>query len=155
MKKHRLIIAGIIIVIASLAPAHAEESVADTELGLSKTSVFETPSPEPFNYMGDMPFGNPLGPRAFPGAPPQIPHNIEPMIPVTAKTNFCLGCHDNPEKMDKKPLGEPTPMPSSHYTDLRNAPDKVTKKVIGARYVCTQCHVPQADVKALVNSTFK
>jgi len=53
----------------------------------------------------------------------------------------------------KKP-GEPTPLPASHYTDLRNAPGKVGDTVTGARWVCTSCHVPQTDAKPLVGNRF-
>jgi cytochrome c-type protein NapB len=54
----------------------------------------------------------------------------------------------------KKAKGAPTPMPPSHYTDMRNAPGTVAGKLIGSRYVCTQCHAPQASVKPLVGKTF-
>ena len=72
-----------------------------------------------------------------------------------------------------------TPIPESHFTDFRpstklvngkvvkdgkvvaNATDikiakfKKLKKLNPARYNCSQCHVPQANVKPLVGNTFK
>ncbi len=134
--------------------AQAEEGISDSEVGLSKESVFETPTPSAFEYKGVMPGTDPIYDRAYPGAPPQIPHNIELMTPVRATINYCMSCHGNAEEVGKQLQGTPTPIPPSHYTDQRNTPDKVGKKVVGARYVCTQCHVPQADVKPLVNNTF-
>lgn len=134
--------------------ARAADGIAESDMGLSKTNVFDVPAPAPFNYQGVMPGGNPLHKRAYPGAPPQIPHNIELMTPVKATVNYCLSCHGRAEQLGQPLQGKPTPIPASHYTDLRHAPGKVDNKVVGARYVCTQCHVPQADVEPLVKSKF-
>jgi nitrate reductase cytochrome c-type subunit len=54
----------------------------------------------------------------------------------------------------EKVKGEATPIPASHYVDLRNAPGKRGETVAGARWSCTACHVPQQDVKPLVGSPF-
>ncbi len=61
-----------------------------------------------------------------------------------------MDCHTVAEKKH----GEPTPIPASHYVDLRNAPGKRSDKVVGARWVCTACHVPQQDVQPLVRNPF-
>ena len=92
----------------------------------------------------------PVRPRPFPGAPPAIPHAIGDFLPITREANACVDCHGVAEK---KP-GEPTPLPPSHYVDLRPAPAKRGEKVAGARWVCTACHLPQQDVKPLVGSPF-
>ena len=134
--------------------AQAGKPIKENSLGLSKTSVNDSPVSEKFSYSDKFPGTSEVLPRAFPGAPVQIPHNIEPFLPVTAKNNMCKTCHDKPAMWGKKVKGQPTAIPESHYTDLRFAPGKVTKKLIGARYVCTQCHVPQANVKPLVINTF-
>jgi cytochrome c-type protein NapB len=63
-------------------------------------------------------------------------------------------CHDNQAMMGKKIKGQATSMPASHYTDHRADDGKMAKDLAGARYVCTQCHVPQANVKPLVTNTF-
>lgn len=130
------------------------QNTADHEMGLSKTSVFETPTPSNFEYEGSMPGADPVLPRAYPGAPPQIPHLIEMMTPITAKLNYCLACHDQKGEFFKAGPQQPTNIPPSHYTDQRHSPDKVSNKIIGARFVCTQCHVPQADAKPLVKNNF-
>jgi len=145
---------GIILVISGIAIAQAEKSINDKDLGLSKTSVFEVPTPEPFDYNEAFPGTSKILPRAYLGAPPQIPHTIEMFTPVTAANNACLACHDKPDLIGKKAAGQPTPAPLSHYTDLRRKPDKVGNKLSGARFLCIQCHVPQGKVKPLVGNTF-
>lgn len=137
-------------------PATNTNAITDKSLGLSKTSVFETPDPVVTKYSGKSPGGNELYPRAYADAPPQIPHDVESFKPITAKNNACVGCHHNPAMRGKEiSKGMPTPISASHYTDLRHKPDTVEEQLIGARYVCTQCHVPQADVTALVDNTFR
>lgn len=134
--------------------AQAEEGIADSDMGLSKRSVFDVPAPERFDYEGVMPGTDPVYTRAYPGAPPQIPHNIELMTPVKAAVNYCLSCHGRTDELSQPLQGKPTPIPASHYTDLRHAPGKVGNALAGARYVCTQCHVPQADVTPLMKNAF-
>jgi cytochrome c-type protein NapB len=126
-------------------------TLVDDQMGLSKTSVYDNPSPEVFQYPQTSPFEAKPLPRSYIGAPPQIPHDIEDFVPITAKKNMCSSCHDKPAMMGKKDLtGIPTPMPQSHY--VKAADGKLTRS--NARYVCTQCHVPQAEVKDLVGNTF-
>ncbi|MDH5547434.1 MAG: nitrate reductase cytochrome c-type subunit [Gammaproteobacteria bacterium] len=69
--------------------------------------------------------------------------------------NMCQGCHHNPGMIGQKIKGMPTSIPQSHYTDLRNTSEVQIKTPVGARYVCTQCHVPQANVQPLVGNTFQ
>ena len=62
---------------------------------------------------------------------------------------------DDPARWGDKPKkGKGTPMPQSHYTDLRKPGSKVGQDVRGARYLCTQCHGPQAEVDPLVANRF-
>ena len=142
------------------APAAADKmdahSIADNKMGLSKTSVFDTPEPQTVNYNDKFPGQNSLLPRAYPGAPSHIPHNIDAFKPITASNNACIGCHNNPSMHGKEiPKGMATPMPESHYRDTRHKPDLVAEQIVEGRYVCTQCHVPQANVDTLVENTFK
>ena len=148
------VVAGVALVAVALGTAYAQKGVADKDLGLSKTSVFDTPAPKAYGYSESFPGASKKLPRAYLGAPPQIPHNIESFIPVTAKNNMCMGCHNRPDDIGKTAEGLPPPMPKSHYTDQRHAPDKMQNKPVGARYVCTQCHVPQAKVDVLVGNSF-
>jgi len=128
--------------------------IPDQDLGLSKTSVFETPQPQAFGYPEQFPGTSNVLPRAYLNAPPQIPHNIESFLPVGKDHNMCLQCHNRPDQQGTVVEHQPTPIPKSHYTDLRFSPDKTTNTLIGARFICTQCHVPQAQVKALIENTF-
>ncbi|HHJ80204.1 MAG TPA: cytochrome C [Candidatus Tenderia electrophaga] len=153
--KNKIITTALITCLAGLTGiAQAEEGIADKDMGLSKQSVFEVPTPDAFNYQGVMPGTDPVYKRAYPGAPPQIPHNIELMTPVKAGLNYCLSCHGHSAELSQPLQGMPTPIPVSHYTDLRNGQGKAAKQLVGARYVCTQCHVPQANVKPLVKNKF-
>jgi cytochrome c-type protein NapB len=50
----------------------------------------------------------------------------------------------------KKVKGIATPIPESHYVKAEDG--KLARS--GARYNCTQCHAPQAEVSDLVGNTF-
>jgi len=114
--------------------------------------------------------------RSYENAPPLIPHSVEGFLPITASNNACLGCH-MPEAA--KSAGA-IPIPPSHFANFRpdtkigkdgevikegkavvNSADvkvvvkKGDKKLNPARYNCSQCHVPQANIKPLVGNTFK
>jgi cytochrome c-type protein NapB len=139
----------------AVQPVVAGEKVPADEMGLSKTSVFATPTPQAPTYPTSPPGTVEPLPRAFPDAPPQIPHEIATLLPITRANNACLQCHDKPYLIGQElPPTQPTPMPTSHYTDLRNNPDLVTGKVIGSRFVCSQCHAAQAEAPPLVENTF-
>jgi len=56
--------------------------------------------------------------------------------------------------VEEKEEGEPTPVPESHFHDLRNAPDERMEVVAGARYVCTTCHVTLTRTEPLVGNGF-
>ena len=124
--------------------------IPDTALGLSKTSVFDTPAPPPTEANRSEPGDLPLEPASFPQQPPAIPHGIDDYVPITAADNACVECHTVPERV----AGEPTPIPRSHYVDLRNAPDVERPKIAGARYLCLSCHVTPGRNALLVGNTF-
>lgn len=123
----------------------------DSEIGLSKSAVTDVPDPLRFAWVGNDPGDGPLLQRAFDDAPPGIPHTLEDMLPITLSENMCVECH---ELAEKEP-GEPTPIPASHYEDLRHAPGKQGDTVAGARYLCTSCHTLQSDATPLVGSSFQ
>jgi cytochrome c-type protein NapB len=136
-------------------PVAPVEQIADSQLGLEKTSVFETPDPQPAHFTAVEPGENPLRGAYFSESPPMISHSIEDMLPIRAGENMCMDCHDIPGMIGSElEQGDPTPIPESHYTDLRFAPDKVTGQVVGARFTCTQCHAPQADNDPPVANTY-
>lgn len=148
MKQSAAII-GIVAIFAT-ACATSPAPVADNEIGLSKTSVFNDPAPSAFDYPATEPSAATALPRAWNSAPPQIPHKIDIFVPITASKNFCVTCHDKPSLIGKKMKGIPTSMPESHYDTVEG---KLARN--NGRYVCTQCHAPQANVGELVGNTFK
>lgn len=100
--------------------------------------------------------------RAWDGAPPQIPHNVEDMLPILIDENECLECHHPDNTISKKDR----PLPESHFerpemgvgreggqvwviTSYRKDDD-----VVGFRYNCVQCHTPQATNVETPKSTF-
>ena len=118
------------------------------------TSVFDTPTPNTYTYSDDKPGYNDPLPRAWEEAPPQIPHRIAEFLPVTAEDNQCLDCHDVPKYMDKPKNMDRTkksksPMPEAHYASSD------MDELDGARFNCTQCHVPQSNAMPLVESTYR
>ena len=133
------------------APAAPPAPVADARLGLVPGSVFDVPSPPAVKANESGPGETPVLPRPWPGAPPRISHGVEDFLPITANQNSCLECH----AVKEKKAGEATPIPVSHYTDYRNAPDRVDARVIGARYVCVSCHAATTDAPSLVQNRFR
>jgi|PlaIllAssembly_1097288.scaffolds.fasta_scaffold126984_2 cytochrome c-type protein NapB len=143
------------VVLAGSAVLAQDLAWTESEIGLT-ASVFDTPDPKSFDYISTDPEdANSTLPTAFDDAPPAIPHSIEDAASITLKSNKCLKCHDDQELWGKeKDADEPSPMPQSHYVDLRREPGVVKAKVMGSRYFCLQCHVPQAEVKLLVGNDF-
>jgi cytochrome c-type protein NapB len=125
--------------------------IADHELGLSKTSVFDTPIPEPVMSNTTDPGDRTLIPRAYEISPPRIPHLVADFLPVTQGDNLCIDCH----QLDAAEEGDPKPIPVSHFLDLRNAPEVEQDTVAGARYVCVACHLEQTDAQPLVQNLFQ
>jgi cytochrome c-type protein NapB len=149
------LVRGAIVILVVAGTVAAGDPIDDSELGLSKTSVFDTPSSEAFTHTESFPGTNEALPRAYSGAPPQIPHSISNYVPITAKSNKCLECHDKPELIGKATKGLPTPMPKGHYAQRFSLTKKGSKSLDNATFLCNQCHVPQADVKPLVENTAK
>jgi cytochrome c-type protein NapB len=139
-----------LVAVAAALAAAAPKPIPEKDVGLAKAGPMEVVPPPAVKENDSAPGDRPVRPRAYPGAPPAVPHGIADLLPITRDSNACVDCHAIAEK--KK--GEPTPIPASHYTDLRNAPGKRGEKIVGARWLCTACHVPQNDVQPLVSSPF-
>jgi len=122
-------------------------AVPDTQLGLSKTSVFEVVTPPEVVPIDPEPGGNPLFPRYNPEAPPAVTHGIADHLPIARDENVCIECH-----FEDAGEGGIPPIPQSHLVDLRRAPETVGTKVAGARYQCISCHVPQTKAPPLVGN---
>jgi cytochrome c-type protein NapB len=133
----------------SLQAGAADKGLTEEQMGLSRTSVDVDPDPATFEYRQADPYTSGVLPRAYNGAPPQVPHNLDGLIPITRDSNTCLSCHQQPDQVGKKKVkGQPTALPASHYTDVKK------NALYMGRYNCTQCHTPQANVNPLVGNTF-
>lgn len=85
--------------------------------------------------------------RNYPEQPPTIPHDIRD-YEVTKNANKCLSCHSRTRTGDSQ-----APMVSvTHFMDRDF---QVLATISPRRYFCNQCHVPQLDVKPLVENTFE
>jgi cytochrome c-type protein NapB len=91
--------------------------------------------------------------RAFPGAPPQISHGVEDMLPITADDNECVECH-HPDNVASE---EDAPIPKTHFERAVMGEGKKGGAMVwvvktyqegddlaGSRYNCTMCHAQQA-----------
>ncbi len=114
-------------------------SISDRDLSLYPGSLFEVLNPPAFAWNAAAPGDNERLPRAYPIAPPRIPHAIADFEPLTLRNNGCLDCHALDAGADAPEL------PASHRTDLRNSPGQVGTTVAGARFLCLACHVPTSD----------
>lgn len=132
--------------VASALSGCAVVAIEDSQIGLRKTSVFEVVTPAPFNF--DSPGAAlTLAPLPGSGMPPMISHPVEEHLPLTAKSNECLECHDKPQNIGKPvPTGKARPAPISHYTRPG------TPTLLRAQYNCMSCHAPQSEVAPLVTN---
>ena len=133
-------------------PVPPPKATPDHALGLSPGSVFDVPTPPKFKDEDSSPGEKPVLQRINSEFPPMIPHGVGDVLPITRASNLCVDCHVTPAP---RKAGEPTPVPASHYVDLRRAPGVKGDKLAGSRYVCTACHVPQTDAKPLVRSLYR
>ncbi len=84
--------------------------------------------------------------RNYTMQPPTIPHKID-SYQLDKDFNRCMFCHARTKTEETGAI----PVSITHYMDRDN---NVLAEVSPRRYFCTQCHVPQADTKPLVNNTF-
>ncbi len=110
--------------------------------------------------------------RSFENAPPLIPHSNEGFLPIKKDLNLCLTCH-LPKFAEAT---KSTAIPKSHFMSFRpeiteeagkmmlysdnEHGNSVTEKDLGdefnqARFNCTQCHVPQANITVELKNTFQ
>ena len=155
-------------------------SVSDEDLSLRKAPVHNENAvvPPKVTYTKAAPGQAKTFERSYVNAPPLIPHSVKGLVPITKGNNACLGCH-LPSVAKSM---HATPIPKSHFTNFRPIKEmikngKVIKvgrvvakvngganevfensthgKLYAGRFNCTQCHVPQANVKPLVANKFK
>ena len=84
--------------------------------------------------------------RNYPEQPPVIPHSTEG-YEVSIHGNKCLSCHARSRTRESQ-----APMISiTHFADRDG---QFLASVSPRRYFCTQCHVPQHNVKPPVTNDF-
>jgi len=153
--RHAPAIAALAALLAG-SPARAgptpDRGTSDQDLGLSRTSVFDVPTPPEYHAEDSAPGERPSPPRISAQIPPVIPHGVAELLPITREDNACLACHEVPGPKKK---GEPTPIPASHYIDFRREPGKRAEKLYGARWICISCHLPRSDAKPLVPNRYR
>jgi len=85
--------------------------------------------------------------RSHPMQPPTIPHKIDG-YQLDKDVNRCLYCHSRTRIEETRAI----PLSVTHYMDRDG---NVRGDVSPRRYFCTQCHVPQDEVKPLVDNRFQ
>lgn len=150
MRKTLLLSAVLASLLSLSAYAVQDQAIPDDAIGLSKTSVFDTPDPDVVVYSNqDAGTVGKRSERSYWTAPPMIPHTTKDMVPITRDFNLCKDCHVQPDLIGMKiEPGMPVPAPVSHYLNAKKGDLHM------GRWNCTQCHRPQADVKLLVESVF-
>jgi len=84
--------------------------------------------------------------RNYAMQPPVIPHKIEG-YQVDKNANKCMMCHARTRTQESQ-----APMISvTHFMDRDS---NFLAELSPRRYFCVQCHVPQADLKPLVENEF-
>ena len=124
--------------------------VTEEELGLRKENLYtEETKPVRAIYTKAAPGTAKKFERSYENAPPLIPHSVDGLLPITSKNNACLGCH----MPDVAASVGATPIPPTHFMDFRT--QKKLDHLAQQRFNCSQCHVPQANVKPLVANKFQ
>lgn len=146
-----------LIFVASIAScAHTDSVIDDLNMGLSKSSVFDTPTPMSSSFSNIEPGEIDRMPIAYSTLPPQVGHTFDEYLPITLENNECLDCHDRRKYLNREgwnwKVGRKMPMPEDHYGSFNKQGG--SEEVAGARYNCTQCHVQLSDATPLVENTF-
>jgi cytochrome c-type protein NapB len=153
MKTISLLAIASLAAIITTACATTSNNAALDELNKGP-SVFETQTPTLYTYSDTKPGYNDRLEKSWDELPPSVPHRTEEFLPVVIEDNQCLDCHDVPKYIGKplntdRTVKNKSPMSEEHYAsnDL--------EEISGARFNCTQCHVPLSNAPALVESTYR
>jgi cytochrome c-type protein NapB len=157
---------------AKITSIENDDGITDNSLGFVNSNVHNSDE----NLLSEMPQYSMTPPgaaekidRAFENAPPMIPHMTTGFFPITKDNNICLSCH----MPDKVASTRAVAIPESHFTNYRpeiirsggkykvnSEEGEVFAKNLGnilhqARFNCSQCHVPQANVTVDIRNTFE
>ncbi|HED10536.1 MAG TPA: nitrate reductase cytochrome c-type subunit; periplasmic nitrate reductase electron transfer subunit [Caldithrix abyssi] len=167
MKKTALPLILILFVFIACDIPKPDGGIDEDKLGLIDADVMseDTDLETRPKYLGERPGEGAKFERSFENAPPLIPHTTAGFLPITARRNICLSCH-TPEKAREV---KATPFPETHLSDIRPRlilEDGIYKNPSGdlqvkklqqlnfAYFNCSQCHVPQADIKVDISNLF-
>lgn len=132
-------VAACLVALAALPAALADDRIATLRNG-HIDEILPAPLMTPQSNQGRR------AARNYPEQPPLIPHSIEG-YQLDLNFNRCLDCHSRVATEESQ-----APMVSvTHFMDNEG---QVRAAVTARRYFCTQCHVPQHDVRPLVDNTF-
>ncbi|OQX76138.1 MAG: hypothetical protein B6D61_09250 [Bacteroidetes bacterium 4484_249] len=179
MRKNLIVLTVLIaIILASCQSnnknAEGDELVTEESLGLRKTDLYSEAGTEGDLGVFDAPGAGTSQniERSFENAPPLIPHSTEGLLPIKKDLNLCLTCH-LPKFAEAT---KSTPIPKSHFMSFRpeitekdgktvlysdnEYGNSITEDDLGdefnqARFNCSQCHVPQANITVEIENTFK
>jgi len=130
--------------LASVFAIAATGLAAQTQSGLRGATPLDTEGPAP--RMAPPRNTTEREIRNYPEQPPLIPHAIEG-YQVDLNGNKCLSCHARARTAESQ-----APMLSiTHFMDREG---QFLASVSPRRFFCTQCHVPQQEVKAPVTNDF-
>ncbi len=159
---------AVIILLSFSCQQKKTESIDEDSLGIIEADIKsdDTNLKEKARFKDDRPGQATTFNRSFENAPPLIPHTVEGFLPIKMENNICLSCH-MPDKVKESGA---VAIPKTHFTNLRPEVKKVNdkyqfaekdtlvrkdmKKLNNAYFNCTQCHVPQADVKVDITNLF-
>ncbi len=122
---------------ATAVPTSPATATPDPDDALYIMTLLATGEIDPNRFTKVPPGDASLLDRAFPGAPPLVPHRSDDLV-ITAEKNSCMSCHETGKTINGDVAVQ---VPISHYTEITSG--TVTGQLQGRRYVCTSCHVPQ------------
>ena len=132
----------IFLILASGAGAAPGQGMVDAMRGRTPLAEESTPPPMQNQENRDV-----RRTRAFAMQPPTIPHKIDG-YQIDKNANRCMSCHARARIEESKAI----PLSPTHYMDRDGT---MRGDVSPRRYFCTQCHVPQDEVKPLVENRYE
>lgn len=130
-----------LLLLVAAAVAFAADNVATLRSGIPLDEVSDHPE-----KLNDPENKDLKRPRSYPMQPPTIPHQIN-QYQIDLHANKCLSCHA------RSRTGE-SQAPMVSVTHFMDRDDNFLADVSPRRYFCTQCHVPQVEIKPAVDNTF-
>lgn len=137
-----------VMILSAVTALWSAPSLADDVGGVaSLRGLDDLARPRPADEMKKYPKDRAPLERDYLHQPPLIPHTIRG-YEVSLSANKCLSCHS---WKNYKKYGA-TKISMTHF-ETRDG--QTLSDVSPRRYFCTQCHVPQADARPLVDNTFQ